>query len=215
MGDRPFGRTPALKVAHLDEKHFRRVPVFENKQSSWKEWRTHFLIAVRETSSSLADTLVNAEGEENELTLERLGEQTKLLTPLLYSRLMTLMRDMSFSIVETTDGNGVEAWRLLSRKFNPTTHARCVQMVTEIISHKIHKNEEVLTSLVKWEAKVVALARDHKEVFSEKLKIGFLMKIFPQGLSEKALEELDRPKLQRSSRQDHFFGPSVDKVFYQ
>lgn len=107
------------------------------------------MIAVRETSSGLADTLANAEGEENELTVDRLGVETKQLTPMFYSRPMTLMRDVSLSIVEATNGNGVEAWRLLPRDFNPTTHARCVQMVTEIISHKFHKNEEVFTSLGK------------------------------------------------------------------
>ena len=104
-----LGSEPNTRATRLDEKHFRRVPVFDNKQSTWTEWRTHFLITVRETSSGLADTMVNAEGEENELTVDRLGVETKQLTPLFYSRLMTLMRDVPSSIVETTDGNGVEA----------------------------------------------------------------------------------------------------------
>ena len=34
----------------LGERHFRRIGKFDNKNDSWKEWRTHFLTAVRVVS---------------------------------------------------------------------------------------------------------------------------------------------------------------------
>ena len=40
-----------------DERHFSRIKIFENQSDAWKEWRTHFLTAVRESSPITAQLL--------------------------------------------------------------------------------------------------------------------------------------------------------------
>ena len=52
----------------LDERHFRRLEKFDNKSESWKEWRTHFLTAVRESSPVTAEVMEKAEVEEAPIT---------------------------------------------------------------------------------------------------------------------------------------------------
>ena len=44
-----------LASAKLDEKYFRSIDKFNNTKSGWKEWRRHFLNAVRECDDSFAD----------------------------------------------------------------------------------------------------------------------------------------------------------------
>ena len=45
----------------MDERHFRRIKVFDNKSDTWKEWRTHSLSAVRGSSPVTAEVLERAE----------------------------------------------------------------------------------------------------------------------------------------------------------
>lgn len=99
---------------------------------------------------------------------------------------------MFFSIVESCDGNGLEAWRILSKKYTPTTHARCVQLMAAIISSKIGKSEEVLGAIVRWGAMVSTPSKDHQEHLSEKLKLAFLLKTPRQQLYDKVVEKLGR-----------------------
>ena len=56
-------------VKKVDEKHFRKVPVFENK-NPWREWRTHFLTAVRESYPELVDCLIRVESHEDPIPHE-------------------------------------------------------------------------------------------------------------------------------------------------
>ena len=41
----------------LDEKYFRSIVKFDNAKSSWKEWRRHFLNAVRDCDDSFSDLI--------------------------------------------------------------------------------------------------------------------------------------------------------------
>ena len=43
--------------ARLDEKYFRSIDKFNNTKSGWKEWRRHFLNAVRECDVGFADLI--------------------------------------------------------------------------------------------------------------------------------------------------------------
>ena len=48
------GQVPSVKQ-YLDERCFRRINKFDNKESSWKEWRVHFQAAVRESPQNSTD----------------------------------------------------------------------------------------------------------------------------------------------------------------
>ena len=112
----------------------------------------------------------------------------------MHNRLLSLVSSTSFQIVQSCDGNGLEAWRLLSRRFNPTTPASCVSLMTQIINFKVARTEEVLSAIVRWDALVMSLERDHGEQLSEKMRVAFLLKAVPTSLSERLVEQLDRLK---------------------
>ena len=182
----------------LDEKHFRRINKFDNKGESWKEWRTHFMTAVRESSPIMAEVMEKAEASDYPIQDDEVLKTDSSysgaldLKHVLYARLVSLTTGVSFAMVESSSGHGIEAWRLLSQKYNPRTHSRCVQLVLNIVNFKINKMEDVLTGLVRWEGQVAALSRDHKEVLTEKLRIAFMLKILPTSLQERIAEHLDR-----------------------
>ena len=192
---------PAVQSSNfkaLDERHFRRLQKFENKQEAWKEWRTHFLTSVRESSPITAEVMERAELADVAITADEVLKANNAyqealdLQHVIHARLVALTTGVSFTIVESSAGSGLEAWRLLAQKYNPRTHSRCVQLVNSIINYKIHRIDDVLTGLVRWESMVAMLARDHKEVLSEKMQVALLVKILPNTLQERVNEHLDR-----------------------
>ena len=46
-----------MASSKLDEKYLRTISKFDNTKSGWKEWRRHFLNAVRECDDSFADLI--------------------------------------------------------------------------------------------------------------------------------------------------------------
>ena len=53
--------------ARLGEKDFRSVDKFNNTKSGWKEWRRHFLNAVRKCDDSFADLIEGYEKHDGPL----------------------------------------------------------------------------------------------------------------------------------------------------
>ena len=156
------------------------------------------MTAVRESSPITAEVMERAESTEVPIQLnEVVKADAKYQEAVdqrftLHSCSVSLSTGVSFPIVESSGACGLEAWRLLSQKYNPRTHSRCVQLRRKIGSFSIPKTENVLTGMVHWEGMVGVLARDHKEVLSDKLRIALLISILPNGLQERVMEHLDR-----------------------
>ena len=185
----------------LDEKYFRNLKQFDNKKANWKEWRRHFLNAVRECDVGWADMVESLEklDEPIDALLSYTPTQNQLSTNL-YNRLIALTTGVAFQIVESVvDHNGGEAFRLLAHQFDPKTDARLTSLVLGIIGHKI-KGKDVAAGIVLWENQMMQLERDHNEVFSEKIKRAFLMNVLPSNLQSKLMEHLDRFKTYKEVR---------------
>ena len=143
----------------------------------------------------LADAMLRAEAEIVPIDTQRMDPnwaEALYLSPALHTRLLSLTSGVSFQVVNATNGNGLEAWRLLAKKFNPTTPASCVALMTQIINFRITKSEDVLSAIVRWESLLTTLSRDHKEELSETMKIAFLLKAPPTALGDRLMELMDR-----------------------
>ena len=152
----------------LDERKFRSIVKFDNKKSSWKEWRRHFLGAVRDCDDSFSDLIEGLEGSQEPLdNLSPYSNATQVQQSTnLYNRLLGCTTGVAFQIVESVPlSNGGEAWRLLNKWFDPKTDARLTSLVLSIIGYKI-KGKDVHAGLVQWESQVMTLFRDHKEELS-------------------------------------------------
>lgn len=136
----------------LDERQLRRIVCSTNKADAWKEWQIHFVSAVRETSPQLAEAMLRAEAEITHIDTRLMDPnwiEAFVLSPALHTRLLSLTSGVSFQVVHATNGNGLEAWRQLATKFNPTTPASCVSLMTQIINFRITTSEDVLSAIVR------------------------------------------------------------------
>ncbi len=97
------GHVPSAR-AFLDERYVRRVDKFNNKESSWKEWRAHFISSIREASSELSTWMSQAEGVGEPISAEKLlsiDDKCPSLSASLFNKLLSFTTGTSFALVES------------------------------------------------------------------------------------------------------------------
>ena len=107
-----------------------------------------FLTAVRECDTSFAESLITYEKSEMAVEDVSLTPTLQQLSAVLQSRLISVTAKEAFSIVTATQGQGVEAWRQLTKRYDPQTDARFALLLIGIVGFKIGKNQDVQTALV-------------------------------------------------------------------
>ena len=193
-----------MASSRLDEKNFRNCVRFENDHSKFKEWRCHFLNAVRESDDDFANLLETFERHEEvicPLTSCNLVQLQQSIN--LHVRLSNCTTGYAHDIVNGVgNNNGAEAWRQLNRLFDPKTDQRMMTLVLEIIEWKIKgKGKDILSGLQKWENKVAELSRDHNERLGDNIQRAMLMNILPVTMQSRIREHLDRLKTYKDSRE--------------
>ena len=71
------------------------------------------------------------------------------------ARLISLVGTEAFAIVNAAEGQCVEAWRQLSKRFDPQTDARFALLLILLVSFKIKPRREA--GLVRWETMLPSL----------------------------------------------------------
>ena len=182
----------SMAYARLDERAFRRIEKFTDKKDEWTEWRAQVIEAVRECDKTFADDLVKFEKKEAPIVDTDLSVCQQQLSATLQSRLINLTGKEAFAIVRAAQGQGVEAWRQLSMRFDPQTDARFALLLIAVVSYKIGAKQDVQSGLVKWETLLLSLERDRNEKLSPTIRRALLLNIWPNLIQPRLLEHLDR-----------------------
>ena len=185
----------------LDDRRFRDIGCFGGTEDQWREWALKFRAAVKEGDPRVAEAMTWAETEDEEITVDEvkdhLGETTgEMMNTALYNRMVKALSGPALQIHQGVVGeNGLEVWRVLSRRYNPMTPMRGLQLMLKVmVPGKIGKGEDVLTKINKWENWVNQLQRDYGEAVSDRMKIGILIHMFPPDLQDLILQHADRLK---------------------
>ena len=135
----------------LRERQFREISSFNGDESKWKEWSLKIKAAAKESNPDIFDGLKWAETEMEEMTTDditdHLGEQALHHSTMLYNRLITHLEGAALIIHQTVPQEcGYEVWRLLSKRYNPMTPMRGIQLMLKVMNPgKIPKNQDVQT----------------------------------------------------------------------
>ena len=187
------------KTKGLDERKFREVGVFGGSEEQWKEFALKFKAVAKETNPAAFSAMKWAEGEDSELTEEDLslnfehGEGAQIAVSV-YNRLIHHLSGPALEMHQTVlNENGLEAWRTLSKRYDPMTSMRGLQVMMKVmLPPKIGKNHDVQSHINRWEGWVHTLKRDFKETVSDMMKIGILIHMVPDQLQDTILQAADR-----------------------
>jgi hypothetical protein len=87
------------------------------------------------------------------------------------------------------DGNGFELWRRLREDANPTTPMGMLRSIMDVmVCKRVTDMKMVMEALTKWEVKVMAVERDHKEKVSPNIKVAVAIAMCPLGVQESILQ---------------------------
>ena len=104
------------------------------------------------------------------------------LSATLQARLISLTVKEAFSLVNATEGQGIEAWRQLGKRVDPQTDAGFALLLISLVDFTIGKGQDVQSELVRWETMLLSLERDHAEKLSPKIHRALLLNISPTAL---------------------------------
>ena len=176
------GPSIGLSRKTLDERYFRRIKVYEGKDTEWKEFQFQLKVAVRAASPEVAKLMEHVEKVGDEVDIDDLAMEFvdfknvpdfEKAAGEVYDMLCLLVHGEASLVVQgIVDMNGFEAWRQLHWKYNPTTPARALQAMIEVMTPiKTKGPKELLAAIEKWELKVHVLERDFGEKLSERMKV--------------------------------------------
>lgn len=185
----------------LNERRFRELGTFDGKDEEWKEWALKFRAVVKEADASIYNAMKWAEEQPDEITdndiSDEYGEDDGVrFSTAVYNRLIHHLKGPPLMMHQAvSDENGLETWRVLSKRYNPMTPMRGIQlMLKTVMPGKIKKGDDVQAHINKWEGYVNALQRDYKETVSDMMKIGILIHMMPEDLQDHVLQHADRLK---------------------
>ena len=195
-GDRGGGERGGRK--DLRDRNFREVGDFEGDEHKFKEWALKFRAVAKEVNSEVFAGLKWAEAQQDQITDEEIqleySEGGEKLSTMVYNRLIHHLRGTALTIHQgVSDENGFEVWRLLGKRYNPTTPMRGLQLMLKVmVLGKIIRGDDVQAQISKWAGWVHALERDYNEGISDRMKIGVLIHMMPEDLQDHVLQHADR-----------------------
>ena len=182
----------------LDDRKYRDMGTFTGQENSWNEFALKFKATTKEANPQIFEAMKWAELQEDEINESSLdlkfdeGKGTEMATSL-YNRLIKFLSGPALTVHQSVpDENGLEVWRRLSKRYNPMTPMRGLQiMLKAMMPPKITKGQDVHTQINKWEGLLNILERDYREQISDMTKIGLLIHMMPDDLQDTILQHAD------------------------
>ena len=182
----------------LNERRFRDVGKFSGDEGTWSECSPKFRATIKECDVALFQALESAGESEIEVTKAHV-ESISMDRPLeksavLYNRLIRLHCGPALMLHQSAvEENGLEAWRLLRKRYDPKTTSRNLQLWLKIMNFaKVRKSQDVFVQVNRWESWVNTLKRDYQQDVAEKARVGLLIMMAPDELPGTFFEHADR-----------------------
>ena len=181
------------------DKIFRDIGKFGGEEGAWAEWALKFRTTVKEYDAGLFQALEMAGDSEVEIDMTEVAESNIMdrcveKSAMLYNRFVHLLSGPALTLHQSVVGeNGLEVWRLLKRRYDPTTTLRNLHLWLKIMNPgKVKKSQDFLAQVNRWEVWVNMLKRDYGQEVAETARVGLLILIAPDELQGTVLEHADR-----------------------
>ncbi|CAK0906615.1 unnamed protein product, partial [Prorocentrum cordatum] len=189
----------------VDTKGIGKPSVFDGSEAKYREWAAKFesfvvgvfgeqFRAVLEWSVERHDSIDRglwqaAFGPHSEGEIDHIDEMVAQL----HAAIQQLVTGEPFDITQNVDkGNGLECWRRLARRFDPSTGGRKRNLLKQVLSPGRCKLEELAGALERWEEAVKRYEsrRDddgNRERLSDSVRMSALESLLPAELEEHVL----------------------------
>ena len=186
----------------LDRRDFANVGKLEGK-SNWNEYSWQMKLAVNEGSEAamkmmtLAESIEEINGEQWEMLYESDPDKKEFhqVAAEFYGILSTSLNDEGLILIQgVNDLNGFAAWRRLYREYNPTTPAKALQSLIEIITPIIAKSAaELKKNIESWELKTIRVEKNFGDCcrLGDKMKVAILTAMCPPDIQDIVYQSME------------------------
>ena len=157
---------------------------FSGDEAKFDDWDMKFRAWIGCTDRAIAVELLTSKQSDIPLVMTAMEKDAQQRASKVYFSLIMLCEDSALRIVRSTSGdNGYEAYRLLSRRFDPRSKSRSLARLNAILTYEFGaKPDEVLDKILGWERCIGDYERDSKETVGDSLKSAVLVGKLPMGI---------------------------------
>ena len=174
----PENVLPAFSA--VDTRLLGKPDSFDGSQAKWRDWPIVFRSYAGALSSVLAREMPIAEKSTASCVNAVLSDESAKASNVLYFVLVMLCKGQALDLViNSGQGEGLEAWRQLCKRYEPKMRARWAGMLVNILSWNF--DGDVLQRVEAFEREITMYESDSKEKVTDNIKIGILLMRLPQG----------------------------------
>eukprot|EP00971_Amphidinium_carterae_P338260 6475513-Amphidinium_carterae.1 len=173
------GRPPSSRM--MDTK-LGKPPEFHGQIEKWEEFSFKLESFLSAMDPAMGTLLQSVRGDvERERPLSGQSDRDKELSTQMYFALVMVCKDCALNVVRLSErNNGVEAYRLLLRRYDPRTRTRGLTRLSKIINPQWPADGGLLDAIISWEKEIKdyeALTRDN---LSDAMKCAVLTEHAPE-----------------------------------
>ena len=187
----------------LDIKHFSRVEVFNGEHAKFRDWFFGVNTAIGQIDQKLSGAIKTLLEEDNALKAEDLpskenngvpeelkDEYTTELFGLLVQLTGGEAKEMCTAYErDFGEVDGFDMIVKMNRRFDPMTGGTLLSAFLDVVSPpKVGNNNEIVSAIFKWEAKITNVLKRYGESIGPKLKTAILVAMMPKGIKEDLLK---------------------------
>ena len=192
----------------LDERQFRRMNAFSGGETNWKDWAFQFRAATRGADRRIVAVLEWIERSDDNVTVGELSDQfvdepeLEQWSDELYDILCSVLNGESLAIIRgVPDMNGFMAWKRLYARFNPTTPAKALTAMLEVMNpQKVQDVYMIPKAIDAWELKMLTLKKEFDEDPSPRMKVALLLAMIPAEMQDILFQQMDNMKTYEEAR---------------
>ena len=167
----------AASISLLDTRGIAKPQIFTNKREHWQSWSFRLgnffegaYLGFSKTLEWVADEDSPIDDVVGSIDMDGLVEiaqvakdDVRILSSQFYSALAQLTDGEALDIVRNIEGaNGFEAWRLLSKEYDPTGSGRKRTVLSSILRPGSYDDKDLRAAIPRWETRVRIYNRKKK-----------------------------------------------------
>ena len=175
----------------VDTRGIGKPSVFDSDMKKWKTWSfkyTNFATAVYAKIGVLLDWAIEQQDPIDDLMLADLpggitADMAVDLSQQIYTSVAQLVDGEALAIVQNViKGRGLEAWRRLSRRFDPQTAGRRRNIMGQILYPGQQKLHELSAAIERWEELIRTYEGRSQTKVPDEILGGILVEMCPEAL---------------------------------
>ena len=168
---------------------------WQEEKSGFNEFKQRMRIwlgALDERLVKVMDTVERNKKDDTPVAMSELTSEGKEASRKLHSILCSYTKGRPYRVVKhTQDENGMEAYRMLMKEYQPVNRARSLELFHNMLNYRFRKDKGIAENILEYEARIEQYEKSTGEKVQENLKVSTLIQGMRPEVKRHLLLNLD------------------------